>query len=222
MGKPLPPSAPVRVDGQNFSLVLDPSRYVILPEMDGGRIVLDPNGEIPPLVRSLVEQADTDMDIVTASPANPRSFYRTILENAGFYSVAEDFSLAFGTDPTLTITADFKVERDRESILTNDVVLLNVRDGSEPLPAPLVAFLKGEGYVPVTAGIPRRNPPQLTSQGVVCQLDGNLPPAAIADAFLKGLALPVEKGRSIELYEGSSSGVSSSSVSSMVTLSTTP
>ena len=135
---------PLTLQASTFSLTLDPERYPTFARMDGGRIVLDQNGSIPPLVKALIESKDSSVRIVTETPSGTKRFMASLLEAAGFYSVEENFSMEFGIDPKLTVQADFKVEKTVESLIKQDVVLVN--SGLTSVPSSLGEFLKKEGF----------------------------------------------------------------------------
>lgn len=135
---------PLVMQTSTFSLTLDPQRYPTFSSMDGARILLDQNNSIPPLVKSLIEEKDPNVRIVSESPAASRQFMSSMLKAAGFYSVEENFSMDFGSDPRLTVTTDFKIEKTPESLVRQDIVLLN--SGRTALPSSLNAFLKKEGF----------------------------------------------------------------------------
>jgi hypothetical protein len=198
---------PIEVTTENFSLSIDPSRYITLPTADGARILLDPAGEIPPMVRSLVESSDARVRIVTENPALTRSFYGAVLAKAHFYSVTENFALEYGQDPKLTVTSDFMVEKGRDSILSNDLVLLSINPETVVLPPSLHAFLKQEGYTMATPVTSRNSDSQRTSRGIICTM-GTGTPEALADRLLNALVLPVEKDRHIDLYGETGKGIS--------------
>ncbi|MBI5656124.1 MAG: LysM peptidoglycan-binding domain-containing protein [Geobacter sp.] len=145
---PAPVDAPegIELKGENFNLSLDPVRFPVLPAADGGKILLDPGGKLPPLVKSLVQGVDEEVRVVSDDPANVRRFYASLLAAARFYSVEEDFSVDFGTDPRLTVTSDFRIEKDAESLMKQDLVLLNVSEARSGMPASLVSFLSGQGF----------------------------------------------------------------------------
>jgi hypothetical protein len=106
--------------------------------------VLDQNGSIPPLVKSLIKDKDDSIRIVTEVPSGSKRFLAPLLEAGGFYSVEENFKVVLGVDPKITVQADFKVEKTAESILKQDVVLVN--SGRILLPPALDRLLKNEGY----------------------------------------------------------------------------
>jgi hypothetical protein len=68
----------------------------------------------------------------------------SLLDAAGFYSVEENFNMEFGTDPKLTVQADFKIEKTAESLIKQDVVLVN--SGRTFVPPAIGEFLKKEGF----------------------------------------------------------------------------
>lgn len=135
---------PLVLHTSTFSLTLDPQRFPTFATMDGARILLDQNGSIPPLVKSLIEEKDPSIRIVSASSSGTKRFMSSMLEAAGFYSVEENFNVDFGADPKLTVHADFKIEKTPESLIKQDVVLMN--SGRAALPAALSDFLKKEGF----------------------------------------------------------------------------
>ncbi|MBW4054766.1 MAG: LysM peptidoglycan-binding domain-containing protein [Proteobacteria bacterium] len=135
---------PLALQTQTFSLTLDPERYPTFARMDGGRIVLDQNGSIPPLVKSLIEDKDTSVRIVTEAPSGTKRFMASMLGAAGFYSVEENFSMEFGVDPKLTVQADFKVEKTADSLIKQEIALVN--SGRTSLPSSIGVFLQKEGF----------------------------------------------------------------------------
>src|SRR6185369_12672870 len=65
---------PIMLQSPTFSLTLDPQRYPVYAAMDNGRILVDQNASIPPLVRALITEKDPSVRIVSESPANGRRF----------------------------------------------------------------------------------------------------------------------------------------------------
>jgi len=135
---------PISLSSPSFSLTLDPQRYPVYSTVDGGRILVDSNGTIPPLVKSLITEKDPSIRILSESPSNNRRFLTSMLASAGFYSMEENFSMEFGTDPKLTVNADFKIEKNKNSLIKQDLALVNA--GRETMPAAIVALLKKEGF----------------------------------------------------------------------------
>lgn len=135
---------PLALQTSVFSLSLDPQRYPVFSRLDGGRIVLDQDGSIPPLVKSLIEDKDASIRIVSVPSSGNKRFMASLLDAAGFYSVEENFTMEFGTDPKLTVQSDFKVEKTAESLIKHEVVLVN--SGRKSLPPSLSEFLGKEGF----------------------------------------------------------------------------
>lgn len=135
---------PISIQTPIFSLTLDPEHYPSFARMDGGRIILDQHGSIPPLVKALIEGKDSSVRIVSEPPLATKRFMGSILEAAGFYSVEDDFVMEFGFDPKLTVKTDFKIEKNPDSFIKQDVDLINSNRVS--LPPSLKDFLKKEGY----------------------------------------------------------------------------
>lgn len=135
---------PMSLQTPAFSLTLDQERYPAFARMNGGRILVDQYGTIPPLVKSLIEEKDASVRIVTESPTGSKKFMVSLLNAAGFYSVEENFSMEFGTDPKLTVLADFKVEKNADSLINQDVIIIS--NNRTSLPPLLGNFLKKEGF----------------------------------------------------------------------------
>ncbi len=196
---------PLEVSSPTFALSLDASRYPALPAMDGGRIVVDAAGTMPPLVRTLLMEQGDKVRVVSENPANRRRFFSSLLKAARFYSVEEDFSVGYGSDPQLTVTADYKIEKAADSLLKQEVLLLNVRDGLPAMPPALGAFLREEGFSvqepfaqTVAGGSGRR--------GTVWQVTAK-DSQGMADGLFKALNLPVDHDRNVELFSYRESGL---------------
>lgn len=196
---------PLILKSPTFSLTLDPERYPVFAAMDGGRILLDQGSTIPPLVKSLIEEKDPTVRIVSESPANGRRFLSAMLGVAGFYSVEENFTMEFGTDPKLVVRSDFKVEKTPESLIKQDVVLLN--SGKTAMPQPLGDFLKDEGFTvyepfaslkPYAARTPSRQIHQINAKGQT----------EITDAILNSLEVPYQADRHVDVFAADNNGIS--------------
>lgn len=196
---------PITLQSPSFSLTLDPQRYPVFAAMDGGTILLDQNATIPPLVKSLIEEKDPTIRIVSESPDNGRRFLSAMLNAAGFYSVEENFRLEFGTDPKLVVRSDFKVEKTPESLIKQDVVLLN--SGKTSLPQPLDEFLNKEGFAvyepfaslkPLIISTPSRQIYQITAKAQ----------PEILDAILNALSVPYQTDRHVDVFSADNNGIS--------------
>ncbi|BBA71045.1 hypothetical protein YM18_2528 [Geobacter sulfurreducens] len=196
---------PIRIEDRNFSLSLDPENFPTFPAADGGRILVDADGKIPPLVRALIEEKEPSVRIVSENPRNRRRFLASLLEGAGFYSVEENVSLDFGADPKLTVTADFKVEKSPDSLLHNDVILLNVDEYRRGVPPALTGFLKREGFQMVEPFLGRGESAPPASQ-TLYQITAS-EPRDIADSLLRALNLRYDVDRSVELFGSGDGGV---------------
>ena len=188
-----------------FSLSLDPEKYPTLPAQDGGSILVDGGGTLPALVKTLIQEKNPQVRIVSENPGNRQRFYRSLLTAAQFYSFEEDFSVDFGTDPKITVHADFKIEKSPDSLLRQDVALLNVSENRRATPDGLVRLLAGNGFRVVEAG----NPSYQGGSGagdLLYQVTGK-EPKKILDSFLDALSVPFETGKSIDLYAQEHIGV---------------
>jgi hypothetical protein len=172
--------------------------------MDNGRILVDQNSSIPMLVKSLITEKDPLVRIVSESPVNGKRFLAAMLESAGLYSVEENFSMDFGTDPKLTIRSDFKIEKTPESLIKQDVILMN--SGRVQLPPVLGGFLKKEGFTvyepfvslqPVVPASPRPFY-QITTKNQ----------SEIIDSLLTSISLNSEKDRRLDVFAADNNGIS--------------
>jgi len=204
----LPPPAggqkPIMLQSPTFSLTLDPQRYPVYAAMDNGRILVDRNASIPPLVKALITEKDPSVRIVSESPLNGKRFLSAMLNSAGFYSVEEGFSMDFGSDPKLTIHSDFKIEKTAESLIRQELVLMNA--GQKPFPGVISEFLRKEGFTvyepfaspkPVTTATPGRLH-QVTSQK---QSD-------MIDALLSSISIVPDKDRRLDVFAADNNGIS--------------
>ena len=195
--KPLALQTPI------FSLTLDPERYPTFARMDGGRIVLDQNGTIPPLVKSLIEDKDASIRIITGTPSGTNRFMASLLEAAGFYSVEENFSMEFGVDPKLTVQADFKVEKTPESLINQDVTL--VKSGRTSLPSAIGEFLKKEGFSLYEPFASLKPFAQCDSR-TIYSVSSKKQPDTI-DAILSAFSVSPELDRSVNVFAADNNGI---------------
>jgi hypothetical protein len=195
---------PLALQTPNFSLTLDPERYPMFARMDGGRIVLDQNGSIPPLVKALIEDKDSSVRIVAEVPSGTKRFMSSLLESAGFYSVEENISLEFGVDPKLTVQADFEVEKTAESLIKQDVVLVN--SGRTSLPPLLGEFLKKEGFSLYEPFASRSSFAQRDSRTIHAVSAKNQPD--IIDSILTALSVSPERNRRVDVFAAENNGIS--------------
>lgn len=196
---------PIRIEDRNFSLSLDPETFPTFPAADGGRILVDAGGKIPPLVRAIIEEREPSVRIVSESPRNRRRFMASLLEGGGFYSVEENISLEFGADPKLTVNADFKVEKSPDSLLRNEVILLNVDEYRRGVPPALTGFLRREGFQLVEPFMSRQEAAPPVNQ-TLYQITAR-EPRGIADSILRALNLRYDVDRSVELFGAGDGGV---------------
>ncbi len=185
---------------RNFSLALDAERYPVLAAADGGKILLDSNNTLPPLVRSLITEQQPKTRIVSANPADRRYFYSALLGAAKFFSVAENAAVDFGSDPKLTVRADFKIERTQESLMRHELVLLNVAANRRPMPAALLGYMAREGFQVLEPYALAGDSRPVAGRHLVSQIT-TVKPQEIADALLTNLALPYSRDLGIDLFE---------------------
>jgi hypothetical protein len=127
-----------------------------------------------------------------------------ILSNAGFYSVEEDFNLEFGVDPKLSIRSDFKIEKTADSLIKQDVTLMN--SGRVALPAVITGFLKKEGFSvfePFTSLQPVVPSPQQPMYQITAKSQSE-----IIDALLTSLSVAPDSNRRLDVFSADNSGIS--------------
>jgi len=196
------PAGLLSFQSDSFSLTLDPARYPMLPGQDGSTILLDPTGSLPPLVRMLIQEKGRTLKVVGSPNQDSRKFLGELLGASGFYSVEEKPLLEFGNDPRLTVRADFKVEKTADSLVKNDIVLVNA--GQSPSSPNLASFLKKEGvsilepFVKIPSG-PTAAKHQLYSISPKSQSD-------MVDTLLGVLSLSYDSNRRVELFSVAENG----------------
>jgi LysM repeat protein len=195
---------PLAIQTATFSLTLDPLRYPTYARMDGGRILLDQNGTIPPLVKSLIEDKDSSVRIVTDPPAGTKRFMASLLDAAGFYSVEENFNMEFGTDPKLVVQADFKVEKTAESLMKQDVVLVN--SGRTFVPPVIGEFLRKEGFSLYEPFASLKPFPQHDSRSINYVAAKSQPETI--DSILSAFAVSPVRDRSVDVFAADNNGIS--------------
>lgn len=196
---------PIEIEDKNFSLSLDPESFPTFPTADGGRVLVDAGGKIPPLVKALIEEKDPSIRIVSENPRNRKRFMASLLAGARFYSVEENVSLEFGADPKLTVNADFKVEKTPESLMRHDVVLMNVGEYRHGMPPSLVQYLRREGFhvvEPVQSRDERGKPAERTLYQITARET-----RGIVDALLRALNVRYDTDRNVELYGMGDGGI---------------
>lgn len=199
------PEGALEISADNFSLTLDPNSYQVMPAADGGRIIVDANRTIPPLIRNLIQQKDPALRIVSESPASGKRFFSQMLQAAGFYSVEPDFTVEFGDDPRLSVRADYRIERTAESLLRNETVLLYTGSGRYAMPSTLQRFLGGAGFQVIEPDLPQHDTPAGHNRFIQTSGGSRF---QVADTVLAALGLETEAGKSIEFSGWLQRGIS--------------
>lgn len=204
---PSPPGSSDRFgySSSAFSLSLDPAKYPVIPASDGGSILLDGNGTIPSLVESLIQEKNPTVRVVSENTDNRREFYRSLLSAARFYSFEEDFFVGFGTDPNITMHADFKIEKSADSLLRQDLVLLNVADNRRRAPEGLVKFLAGNGFRLLETATPSREG-RMAADNLLYVISEKKS-KNIVDSLLNALDVKFQTGTSVDLYARDDIGI---------------
>jgi len=188
-----------------FSLSLDPERYPAFPAQDGGSILVDGRGTLPPLVRALIQDNNPQVRVVTENPTHRQRFYRSLLGASRFYSIEENFSVDFGKDPKITVRADFRIEKMPDSLMRQDLNLLNVFRERRATPQGVVSLLAKNGFQLLEAGSPSHQMPGRERD--LIYLVAEKEPVKILDSFLDALSVPFETAKNIDLYARDNIGV---------------
>jgi len=196
----------VSIRGNNYSLDLAPDRFPLLPAADGGKIVIEAGDRLSPIVKSLIQDHDPGIRFVTYTPQNNKRFFADLLAAGGFYSVEENFSVAFGVDPKLTVTSDFKIENDADSSLQQNIFLLNIGQRRGSFPPPLSGYLAKQGFKVIDL-YPAVQRDKIRSGNQIHVITGR-EPAKLADGLMSALELPFEQNREIGLLNMDDGGVS--------------
>lgn len=188
-----------------FSLALDPRRYPVFHAMDGARILMDQDSSLPPLVKALLMQQEPSLRYVSGSPANSKRFLSSLLAAGGFYSVVEDAVLDFGDDPNLQVRFDHKIEQTADSLVKQEVVLIN--DDFHPLPPQLTAHLRKAGFIVYEPFAVPGSLPAHGEKGSLCRISATNR-MEILDALLDALGIRYHGEQRIDLFTGDNRGVS--------------
>jgi hypothetical protein len=127
-----------------------------------------------------------------------------MIDSAGFYSVEENFSMDFGSDPKLIIHSDFKIEKSPESLINQDLVLMNA--GQSSFPKVISEFLKKDGF---TVYEPFASPKNVTigSVGKIYQITSEKQ-SDMVDALLSSIEILPDKDRRLDVFAKDNNGIS--------------
>jgi LysM repeat protein len=187
-----------------FRLSLDPDRYPVLPAHDGGTILIDGRQTLPTLVKALIQEENPQVRVVAENPANRRSFYRSLLSASRFYSFEEDFFVEFGTDAKIGVHADFKIEKNPESLLRQEITLLNIGEDRQAAPHGLRKLLAANGFRLLETARQFRG--QKATEHRLHQITDK-EPKKITDSLLDALAISFQADKNINLYAEENIGV---------------
>lgn len=190
---------------KNYTLDLSPDRFPLFPAADGGKILVEARGNLSPLVKSLIQQHDKGVRFVTYDTQNSKRFFANLLSSAGFYSVEEDFNVAFGNDPKLTVSADFKVENDSNSPLQHDIFLFNTDQHLGGYPAPLSEYLASQGFRVINLNTHEKagNPVTGSSINVITDKE----PSVMADKLMSALSMKYQQEKEIDVLNIGAGGI---------------
>ena len=195
----------VSIRGKNYSLDLAPDRFPLFPAADGGKILIEAGGRLSPIVKSLIQDHDPGIRIVAYTPQNRKRFFANLLAAAGFYSVEENFTVAFGADPKLTVTTDFKIENDADSSLQQNIFLLNVEPRPGSFPPPLADYLAKQGFKVIDLN-PAGEREKARTDNRIHVITGR-DTSSLADRLMSSLDLGYEQDKEIDLLTMAEGGV---------------
>ena len=195
---------PLTLQTPSFSFTLEPDRYPMFSRMDGGRIVLDQDGSIPSLVKALIETKDPSVRIVSDEISGTNRLMASLLKEAGFYSVEENFSMDFGVDPKLTVQFDFKVEKTADSVVKEGVDLVN--SGRVSLTPTLGEFLKKEGFSLHEPFATLKPPVQQDSRTI--HSVSSKRQTDVIDSILSAFSVSPERNRLVDVFSAEKNGFS--------------
>jgi hypothetical protein len=112
--------------------------------------------------------------------------------------------MEFGVDPKLTVKADFKIEKTAESLIKQDVVLVN--SGRTSLPPLLGEFLKKEGfslYEPFASLKPFAQHDSRTIHHISAKKQPE-----IIDSILSAFSVASEHDRRVDMFADDNNGIS--------------
>lgn len=196
------PAGLLSFQSEAFSLTIDPAKYPMLPAQDGSTLLLDPKGQLPPLVRTLIQEKGRTLKVVGSPQQDTRKFLGELLESGGFYSVVEKPMLEFGSDPRLTVRADFKVEKSADSLTNNQIVLVNAANSSSS--PGLTNFLKKEG-VSVVEPFVQSGLPVAAQRHSLFSISPKSQPELV-DTILGAISVHYDRNRRVELFSVSENG----------------
>lgn len=194
---------PLTFKSEAFDLAIDPARYPQLKAVDGGILLLDAGGTLPPLVRTLIQEKDPGIRIITASPADGRRFLGELLSSGGFYSVEEQPVMSFGSDPRLSVRSDFKVERSSESVMNNEVMLISA--ARQGLPPRLTSYLKEHGVKLLEPFAGQAVSPVPLRHRVVRTVFHDQ--RQVVDLLLETLSQSADRNKRVELFKAAETGI---------------
>jgi hypothetical protein len=195
----------ISIRGKNYSLDLAPDRYPLFPAADGGKILIEAGSRLSPIVKSLIHDHDPGIRFVAYTSQNRMRFFADLLAAAGFYSVEENFTVAFGADPKLTVTTDFKIENDSNSSLQQNIFLLNVEARHGSFPATLSDYLAKQGFKVIDLYPANQRDKIRTDDRIHVITEKE--PSTLADRLMSALGLTYEQDKEIDLFSMDEGGV---------------
>ncbi|UTG92568.1 LysM peptidoglycan-binding domain-containing protein [Geobacter sulfurreducens] len=181
---------PITLNGR----VLPPEEFPLLLAADGGKILVDMKGTLLPRDKSTLAERHPDIRLVSRGASSERDFFTVLLRTAEFAHVEEDAVATIGSDPQLTVKADYRITR-LPAVATRgpeNVFLFLERNGS-CLPAALISALADNGINSVEFCDVAPQPPSVP--GYELRSVTGTTPCELAVQLLGVLAVKLDRNR---------------------------
>lgn len=139
LGESLQSSGTLYLPGVGESgAVLDGATTPLLETASGRRLIVDPGRTITPDTAADISRLWPDFTVFQPAAAGSlRETIGSMLESAGYFSVARSAPLTFGPSVTVRITPDFVVLRNDRDLLEGEMRAISVVDPADAIPAEL-------------------------------------------------------------------------------------
>lgn len=181
---------PITLNGR----VLPPEEFPLLLAADGGKILVDMKGTLLPRDKSALAEKHPDIRLVSRGAGSERDFFTALLRTAEFAHVEEDAVVTIGSDPQLTVKADYRITRLPAAATRGpeNVFLFLERNGS-CLPAALISTLADNGINSVEFCDVAPQPPSVP--GYELRSVTGTTPCELAVQLLDVLAVKLDRNR---------------------------
>lgn len=181
---------PISLNGK----VLSPEEFPLLLAADGGKILVDMKGALLPRDKNILAEKHSDIRLISRGTGSERDFFTVLLRAAEFARVEEDAVATIGSDPQLTVRADYRITR-LPAVATRgpESVLLFLERSGSCLPAALISTLADNGITVAEFCQAAPQPPSVPGYEVR-GITGTTP-CELAVQLLDALAVKLERNR---------------------------